>query len=682
MFKSLQIKLKQASRWLPLALLPFAAHAQAPANDNCTGAIALTAGATCTPVAGTNANATASTGVSAPSCGGTITTGANDVWYSAVVPASGGLTVATSAATGSNVDDTVVELFTGTCGSLTSVACNDDAGGDGFSNVSTTGRTPGSTMYIRVMSYGTSATGAFNICVTLPAAGLANDNPTGAINLTVSATCTPVNGTNVGATTTPVNGYANPSTNAACGIAVNPRDVWYKFTTAASGAGSTAATITVTGAPAGYIRVFSSPGGTSAGPFTEVGCASGGANNTVSAPLTLTTLAPNTTYHVFVAGFGSGDMMGPFTICATAATPALTNDLALEAIYTLGTVSSIASPVGVQAVIRNVGSAATTARTATLTVSGATTFTSTQAVPAIAPGAVATITFPGFPVSATTGTNTVVVTLTADDVATNNSQTVAQTVSMSNLSYAFGTTYTGGAGIAAAGGIIAVGYRTAGPAVISTVTPNFFGAGAAGTNYDVVIYSASATGQPGAVLYTLPAPRPRPVGAAGVNTLDAISIPNVPVNGAFFIGIRTIGANNLGITYQTENPLRGGVFFFTTTNGTTWTDINTSTLNSRILVDVTLRMASATRNEALAATVGLSPNPAHASFKLTVPAGSLHVASASLINALGQVVQQRQLNLPAAGGTAEFNVSGLATGVYSLQLKTGNDLVVKRVVVE
>lgn len=98
--------------------------------------------------------------------------------------------------------------------------------------------------------------------------------------------------------------------------------------------------------------------------------------------------------------------------------------------------------------------------------------------------------------------------------------------------------------------------------------------------------------------------------------------------------------------------------------------------------NVQLRIVTATRNEALAATVGLYPNPASQRFTLAVPAGNLHAATATLSNALGQVVLTKQLNLPAAGGTADFDVSRLAAGVYSLQLKAGNDLVVKRVVVE
>ena len=80
--------------------------------------------------------------------------------------------------------------------------------------------------------------------------------------------------------------------------------------------------------------------------------------------------------------------------------------------------------------------------------------------------------------------------------------------------------------------------------------------------------------------------------------------------------------------------------------------------------------------------MSVAPNPAHQRFTLRVPAGSLGVASATLRNALGQVVATRQLSLPAAGGSTEFDVSRLAAGIYTLSLQSGGDLVVKRVVVE
>jgi hypothetical protein len=98
--------------------------------------------------------------------------------------------------------------------------------------------------------------------------------------------------------------------------------------------------------------------------------------------------------------------------------------------------------------------------------------------------------------------------------------------------------------------------------------------------------------------------------------------------------------------------------------------------------DLRLAVVLTTRNEALAATVGLYPNPTHQAFTLALPVGPLNSASATLRNALGQVVQTRQLHLPAAGGTTEFDVRNLATGVYSLQLETGEMRVVKRVVID
>lgn len=100
------------------------------------------------------------------------------------------------------------------------------------------------------------------------------------------------------------------------------------------------------------------------------------------------------------------------------------------------------------------------------------------------------------------------------------------------------------------------------------------------------------------------------------------------------------------------------------------------------LDNLRLSVVTATRNEALAAAVSVAPNPAHQRFTLSVPAGSLRTASATLANTLGQVVATRQLNLPAAGGSTDFDVSRLAAGIYTLTLQSGNDLVVKRVVVE
>ncbi|GAA4361997.1 hypothetical protein GCM10023185_29490 [Hymenobacter saemangeumensis] len=84
-----------------------------------------------------------------------------------------------------------------------------------------------------------------------------------------------------------------------------------------------------------------------------------------------------------------------------------------------------------------------------------------------------------------------------------------------------------------------------------------------------------------------------------------------------------------------------------------------------------------------AALVSLYPNPAHGRFTLQVPPVSGHAkVHTTLLNALGQVVAERSLPLTAAGATTEFNTSSLAAGVYTLQVRAGQLLVTKRVVVE
>ncbi|KAA9333109.1 T9SS type A sorting domain-containing protein [Hymenobacter busanensis] len=525
---------------------------------------------------------------------------------------------------------------------------------------------------------GTPSTQVSSVSFTTPA--ITNDNPSGAIVLPLGATCTPVNGTNTAATTTTANGYTNPGL-AGCGIAASPKDVWYQFTTAASGsAGSTGVTITVTGAPAGYLRLFSSTNG-AAGPFTEVACAAGTTNNTVSAPLTVTTLTPNTTYFVSVAGYGSADTQGAFTICATALAPAPANDAAVASVYTLGKVSPLASPVTVQAVIRNAGSAAITNRVVTLDVTGATTFTNQQLIASLAPGASTTVTFAAFPVTATTGTNTVTVTLPADGGAANNTASVTQAVTTSQLSYLDASQpVTASVGVSATtpNGILAVKYTVAQPTNVSQVSLNFLANPTTTSTYQVVILNATATGTPGTVVYSSPTQN-RPT-AAGVVTIPITG--SVTVNGPFYVGLREI-SGNVGIGYQVEDPLRAATFYYQVGGTTTWNEVGTTTLRTRLGIDVSLLAVSATRNTELANAIAAYPNPASGSFTLNLPAlKGERSANLTLLNTLGQQVQVRTLPLEAAGTQTQVDVSTLAAGVYTLRVQAGTQVATKQIVVQ
>ena len=134
-----------------------------PANDDCAGAILLTAGGVFADnaVTGTSLAATDTDGLT-PSCQANFT---NNVWYSVVVPASGNITIETQADAGSGYTDSIMTAFSGTCGALTEVSCDDDSGIGFFSLLSLTGQTPGSTLYLSIwrFSLGVGVDGTFKI---------------------------------------------------------------------------------------------------------------------------------------------------------------------------------------------------------------------------------------------------------------------------------------------------------------------------------------------------------------------------------------------------------------------------------------------------------------------------------------------------------------------------------------
>ncbi|MGB0916797.1 MAG: PKD domain-containing protein [Flavobacteriales bacterium] len=149
-----------------------------PANDECSGAIALTQGATCSPTTGSLENATQS----AAGCSGGA--GANDVWFVFTATAES----ATVDVNGSADVDAVFEFYEATdCASLPAFGICVDNGffaGDPesaqFDNL-----TVGGTYYIRVHHYGGGipVDPSFDICVyALPQP--ANDVACGAIAVT------------------------------------------------------------------------------------------------------------------------------------------------------------------------------------------------------------------------------------------------------------------------------------------------------------------------------------------------------------------------------------------------------------------------------------------------------------------------------------------------------------------
>lgn len=147
-----------------------------PTNDDPCNAIALqSVTSDCNYSHFTTTGATASTTAPTPvSCtGGTnggFSSSSKDVWFTVVIPSNGKLTITPEP--GYGITDAVMILYSGTCGSLTQVACSDDHNYPGTANdtkpyITQSGLTPGATYYIRYFGFG-SASGNFGICASSP----------------------------------------------------------------------------------------------------------------------------------------------------------------------------------------------------------------------------------------------------------------------------------------------------------------------------------------------------------------------------------------------------------------------------------------------------------------------------------------------------------------------------------
>ncbi len=296
--------MKRGHAFICCALLIAASAFAQPANDNPCNAAPLPVNGACVNTAGTLLNATNST-VAAPTCG----SGNVDVWYTAVVPASGALTVNTASAAPNALNDGGMAFYTvGNCavpGTFVEIGCNDN---QNFLNwmprVSVTCRTPGTVVYIRVWRQGGGSSARnFNICATNAGSGAVNNEPCCATAVPVTNTCNYISATNTGAT--------NNSTYPApgCGtFGTGSLDVWFSFVAPASGIAiieSTAGTL-ADGAMALYSATSCN------GPFTLIQC-NDDAGPGLMPFLSFTGLTPGATYYLRYWGYGTAS--GTFNLC-------------------------------------------------------------------------------------------------------------------------------------------------------------------------------------------------------------------------------------------------------------------------------------------------------------------------------------------------------------------------------
>lgn len=274
-----------------------------PANDNCAGAVALTVNPDLlcgTTTAGTTISATQSS-ETAPSCGASGTN--DDVWYSFVATQSTHVVTLTVP----SFTDMAMAFYSGSCGSLTQVACSDP------NTASLFGLTASQTYYVRVYTWSSSAltSADFSICVGTPPPPPpppANDDCSNATAVTVNSgiTCSSTSpGTLVGAT---------PSSGPVQGPGTYDDDVWYSFT--ATSDIHTIALTFVSGSTGDFV-------------FQVLDDCGAGVAILTSDPQTATVegLTPSAPYYIRVASWTSTpNQTSTFTVCVTTPPPPPAND--------------------------------------------------------------------------------------------------------------------------------------------------------------------------------------------------------------------------------------------------------------------------------------------------------------------------------------------------------------------
>lgn len=345
----------------------------------------------------------------------------------------------------------------------------------------------------------------------------------------------------------------------------------------------------------------------------------------------------------------------------------LAKDIAIRAVYTLGKIATpSALPQPVRVYIANLGTVDQTNVQVTLKITGANTQNVTGTLASLPAGASGVLTLADLPATLNLGTDSVRVSVPADDNNTNNTAAVTRLVTTNRLSYIDPGKPTDGAlsySNSSAGGILATKYTipTGNTGALSDVLISFARVNSNPTTaYQVVVYDATGTdGLPGNLLYTSPTQN-RP--AAGGDM--TVMLPTLQLTGSFFVGVKEIGATGSSIATQSEDPLRPATFYFSA-GGTSWIDVASTTIQTRLAIEVGLAPAPS-----CTAPTGLTVTSTTATTATVTFTDAGNAGSYQLI--YGPVGFQ-----PATGGTtvtataSPFTLTGLQSGAtYQLYART------------
>ncbi|MGQ9805285.1 MAG: choice-of-anchor D domain-containing protein, partial [Chlorobiales bacterium] len=309
------------------------------------------------------------------------------------------------------------------------------------------------------------------------------------------------------------------------------------------------------------------------------------------------------------------------------------------------------------AVVRNNGSVNLT-YTATLTVKDSATGTikftdnTTFAGVNMTGGEIDTLVFNSW-VPTVNATDSIIVSVNVtsgtDPNLTNNTKGTTQVVTNDRVSHRQNAPTTLGVGTTAAGGAdIAVRMRSNGVKVVRSLSSLFT---STGQTITFGIWAANPDGTPGARIWTS-APQ------TTSNSVLTVTVPNIAVNGDFFVGATQTTATNFGMGYQPESPLRPTTFYFASPTGAAFGLLNAP---FRVSIDAVLDdipptpvfVASPTSLSFGAVAVNFSSAPQSISVG-NIGQGTLTISSISLTGSdASEFTFSTSANLPANLGFSQ-----------------------------
>jgi hypothetical protein len=279
--------------------------------DDCSSAqtFSATVGAACVGPVDYNNNCATPTPagtVPVPGCGSFTDGVTPDVWFTFNSLSTQPHQVNVDNGTVPSAQDLAMAIYTGACGGLTLISCDDNSNGT-MPSLTITPGSAGITYYVRIWSTNGTKPGNFRICAIQGCTPL-NDLCTGAIALTVGAPLQGDNGCSTG-TSEPSSGIA-----ASCWTGGSLNTVWYTFVASNTQMRIRIRLLTLFDS---QIALYSLPAGCG-GAFTQLFCndnasATCGSGTIRYSEITATGLTVGTTYYVRVDGTNANT--GTFEIC-------------------------------------------------------------------------------------------------------------------------------------------------------------------------------------------------------------------------------------------------------------------------------------------------------------------------------------------------------------------------------